>query len=240
MISEFDDIDSMPMVKRYRQLSNNSPDLVIVTGGYNDFKANATIGDDDSRDTKTYCGALNVLIDGLKAKYPESKIIFVTPWLCNSVRNASGNMIDDYARAMERICASKGISCYKAYDANVSGIDTTDPEFREQYTVAADDWYHLNLEGHKLAMAKVESFLNTCVEEWINAEESGENGDNGEGEKNAENTVTDTETKETSADTTEEEKKKGCGSSVGASALAVLAITALAAVCFTDKRKRDN
>lgn len=71
MLSGFGDADEMPMYKRYRQMSNNSPNLVILDGGRNDYNHNVPIGTIDSEDTNTFMGAMNVMMKGLRKKVPE-------------------------------------------------------------------------------------------------------------------------------------------------------------------------
>ncbi|MBR4014401.1 MAG: SGNH/GDSL hydrolase family protein, partial [Clostridia bacterium] len=64
-----------PMVDRYMSMADNSPDIVIVEGGRNDFCQRVPLGEDGSLDTKTFKGAVRYLLTKLKDKYPNAVII---------------------------------------------------------------------------------------------------------------------------------------------------------------------
>ena len=165
MMSTYGGIDSMPMVKRYRQLPNNAPDLVIVTGGYYDWINNVPLGKLGSRDTATYFGALGAVVDGAKSKYPESTVVFVTPWNFEG-KNGLSLTYKDYADAMVTVCEEKGVYCYRGHESETSSVNMQSAVFRAQYCLSESDSYHLNLEGMKLAMPKVEEYLNATMNHW--------------------------------------------------------------------------
>jgi lysophospholipase L1-like esterase len=50
--------------------------IILVHAGTNDYSAQVPIGDTNSQDITTFNGALNVLMTGLRAKYPTALIIF--------------------------------------------------------------------------------------------------------------------------------------------------------------------
>ena len=66
-----------PMCVRYADMADGA-DYVVVLGGANDKRLSVPIGDDNSEDINTFCGAMNVLILGLTAKYPKARILFMT------------------------------------------------------------------------------------------------------------------------------------------------------------------
>jgi GDSL-like Lipase/Acylhydrolase. len=55
-----------PMCERYTNMASTAPDIVLVEGGRNDYNNSVPVGTVDSHDTKTFMGALNVTIEGLK------------------------------------------------------------------------------------------------------------------------------------------------------------------------------
>lgn len=150
--------DKNPMCVRYKTMASNDPDIVIFEGGRNDYNKLVPIGTNDSTDTKTFKGALNVLIDGLIKKYPNAVIMGVTPWKVSGTNNI-GNTVGDYADAMREICALKGVPCFSADDPALSGVDMTDAGFRAKYSMKPTDVSHLNLEGHKLVLPAFEKFI---------------------------------------------------------------------------------
>ncbi len=150
--------DKNPMCVRYKTMANNNPDIVIFEGGRNDYNKLVPIGMNDSVDTKTFKGALNVMIDGLLQKYPNAVIMGVTPWKVSGT-NDIGNTVGDYADAMREICTIKGIPCFSADDPSLSGVDMTSEVFRAKYSMKPTDVSHLNLDGHKLVLPAFEKFI---------------------------------------------------------------------------------
>ena len=151
-----------PIAECYDEMPNNNADVIIFDGGRNDYSYNVPIGTVDSTDPTTYMGAMNVIINGLKEKYPNAVIIFTTVWNfpdTNSTATGKGITYLDYAQAAETVCAAKGVYCFKAYDPSFSGIDMRSVTFRAQYCLNKDDISHLNLDGMKLVMPKYEAFI---------------------------------------------------------------------------------
>ena len=146
------------MVNNLKKMPSNSPDLVIFDGGRNDWNKNVPLGDEKSRDDTTYMGALNVVIDGLKEKYPEAKLIYTTVWNYSG-ENGNGHTSQQFALAAKKVCDSRGVEVYLAVMPTVSGVDMSDASFRNQYCLDPSDVSHLNLAGMKLVMPKYEAFI---------------------------------------------------------------------------------
>lgn len=71
--------DSDDFNKRAERMQDDA-DLVVVFGGTNDFgHGDAPFGDFSDRTEFTFCGALHVLFNKLITKYPEAKIVVLTP-----------------------------------------------------------------------------------------------------------------------------------------------------------------
>lgn len=172
MVSTYNDVDDLPLVKRYRQMTNNAPDIVMINGGRNDYNNGVPIGTLDSTDTDTFMGALNVMFKGLRDKYPDAMMIFTTVWNFPNTNTESELTYLDYAQAAEQVCEKWGIYCFKAYDPAVSGVDMTDETFRAAYCMSPDDISHLNLSGMKLVMPKYEQFIADSLADWaVNKDE---------------------------------------------------------------------
>lgn len=147
-----------PMCDRCTSLPDGSPDIILVEGGRNDFNQKVPIGAIDSSDTKTYSGALNVIIDGLQKKYPSAMIVCVTPW---NFPDKSGYSLTykDYTNAMEEVAEAQGVYCVKAYEPEISGINMRDDSFRSKYCMKPGDVSHLNLDGMKIVMSHFEKII---------------------------------------------------------------------------------
>lgn len=113
------------MVNRYMNMLDNA-DYITLIGGANDRRLNIPLGENDSRDINTFKGALNVIIDGLFAKYPRGKILFMTNYnrFPDSV-NSLGLSDWSYCEAMIDVCRLRGVQVYDNY--HLSGINFTDP-----------------------------------------------------------------------------------------------------------------
>ena len=149
---------SNPIVKRYVDLPSEQPDFVVIEGGRNDFNKMAKIGSVDEKDPTTYLGAIAITVEGLRAKYPNAKIIAVTFWKTGTV-NKEEVASNTYVEAMIDACEKLSIPCIKAYNEEESGIYMTDKDFRTQYCFVPGDVCHLNVEGMKLALPYFEREL---------------------------------------------------------------------------------
>lgn len=114
-----------PMCERYAKMEDGA-DYVVVLGGANDFRLNVPIGTDSDEDPATFKGALNLLITGLTAKYPNAKLLFLTNYRRKNVRNDLGLEEYAYVAAMEEVCAKRGVACFNNY--RNSGIDLLDSD----------------------------------------------------------------------------------------------------------------
>lgn len=75
-------------------------DVIIIEALMNDFRLGVSIGDFDSRDSKTFCGALNLLLEKVKIKAPNAKIFVLTSHQNADTHTESGvatnNCINNY------------------------------------------------------------------------------------------------------------------------------------------------
>ena len=140
-----------PMVQRYTQMRNDA-DIVFVVGGRNDYNQSYPVGKVGDTTMDTFCGALAVLIDGLREKYPNSLILFSTSWYVNEDMKA-------YTDATLAVCEAKGIPCYNAADQSLSRVYMDQSGFRSTYCVKPNDVSHLNAAGMKLVLPRFEKFI---------------------------------------------------------------------------------
>ena len=154
-----------PMCERYASMANNNADIILLEGGRNDFNKEVPIGSVNSYDTKTFSGALNIIIGGLKRKYPNAMIVCISNW--NFPGSKSGNTYLTYANAMAEVAEKQGVYFIPAYDPEISGIDMTNEAFREQYCIAKDDISHLNPEGMKIALAHFEKVIAIYYKDFL-------------------------------------------------------------------------
>ena len=134
-----------PFCQRYASMPDDA-DIVSVMGGINDYVLGyADMGTLDSTDTTTIYGALNVLAKGLKEKYPDAYIFFMTPYKCgiDPGVNSKGYSLNDVCTAIKRVCAKYGFDVLDMYTYGQIELDYDNPlcdtvhpsqEFFKNYT----------------------------------------------------------------------------------------------------------
>ena len=120
--------------------------LVTVFGGVNDFLLGVPLGSSGSTDKSTFYGALNVLAEGLKSRYPSSRITFFTPIRIGGHANAnkSGHTLKDYRNAIVTVCNNKGIEVLDLYS-----LDSMDADISTSNYMGSWDTTHPNGNGHQ-------------------------------------------------------------------------------------------
>ena len=158
-------VNKNPMCIRYSSMSNNNADIILLEGGRNDFNQGVPIGATDSHDKKTFSGALNVIIEGLKEKYPNAMIVCISNWNFPGTKN--GLDYTDYADAMEAVAEQQDVCFIRACDPEVSGINMKSTTFRAQYCMNPDDISHLDAAGMKIAMEHFEKILAEYYQDFL-------------------------------------------------------------------------
>ena len=148
-----------PMVTRYREM-RGGVDIVFVIGGRNDYNQDFPIGQLGDTTKDTFYGAMSLLIDGLREKYPDSLILFSTSWYVNNDMKA-------YTDATLAVCEAKGIPCFHAADQKLSGVYMDQSGFRATYCIKPSDVSHLNAEGMRLVLPKFEKFIAEEAEKFF-------------------------------------------------------------------------
>ncbi|WP_062462151.1 GDSL-type esterase/lipase family protein [Demequina soli] len=136
------------VVDRYSTMPSGA-DYVTVFAGTNDANGNVALGAEDSTNKAEFNGALNVLCDGLLAKYPISRVAFITPYRYSAA-------FDPYIDAIVARCALHGIAVFNNRDRG--GLDWS---IAAQKNALGYDSTHLSVVGHQYAARKYEAFLRT-------------------------------------------------------------------------------
>ena len=151
-----------PMVVRYKSMKKGDADIILLEGGRNDRTKEVPIGDFESRDSKTFMGSINIMLDSMLNTYPNALIILVTPWYHTGKVAATGLSNVDYANAMRSLAEYRNderIVCLYAADPNTIGVNMNDASFRAKYCIAENDVSHLNLDGMKYVLTYMEQFI---------------------------------------------------------------------------------
>lgn len=148
-------------------------DLITVLGSVNDHRADSKIGTLGSTDSKTFYGALDILINGLKERHPNARIVFITPFKTADWqgKNMYGFTMLDFRNAIVAMCNKYGLEVVDLFSVRalswLVGLTST-PSLFYQY-----DYYHPTPDGH-IAIA------NYIVEQMFGGTDTG-NGDSGNG-----------------------------------------------------------
>ena len=134
-----------PMSERYTEIDASS-NIISVLGGINDYGRSISLGAIEDTTNTTFYGALNVLAQGLKEKYPNAFIFFMTPLpignSVNHIPNSVGAYVEDYVQAIKDVCNKYDVSVLDSY--TVSGFEdycwNNPPD-----TVHPDSNYHKNV-----------------------------------------------------------------------------------------------
>lgn len=151
--------DHNPMVNRLDKMSSGA-DIVLFEGGRNDFNQKTPMGEIDSRDTKTFAGAVNYVIDELQKKYPNALLICITTWYV-------GDGTEKYAETMKAVCKARNVICFDATDQALTGVYMNRESFRSQYCIRPSDVSHLNAAGMKLVLPVFEKFIGEEYRKFI-------------------------------------------------------------------------
>ena len=237
-----------PMCIRYKQMEKGDADVILLEGGRNDRSQKVPMGTNDSRDIKTFKGAVNSTLDGMLKTYPDAIIILVTAWYHTGKVADTGLCNVDYAKALRDIAEYRNdprVICLYAADPRATGVNMDDSSFRAKYCVASNDVSHLNGAGMKMIQPYMEKFIAEALANYKGLTVDGEPIPEQPPETLPPETEpvevteqTPSETTTAAVDTTtapEEQPSGGCGGAVTATA----AIVALVGVigCAVVKKK---
>ena len=139
------------MYKRYQDM-NDSLDYIVIIAGHNDASGNRI----DSIGMPLFKERLGILLSGLRTKYPNGQIFFITPWRCE---NFQGSMRQQVIEAIKEVCAKYDVPVFDT--SRDSNIESDSFDFRKKYFQGGKgtDTAHLNAKGHDLFLPVAEQFL---------------------------------------------------------------------------------
>lgn len=129
-------------------------DIIVIGGGTNDWAQNVELGKVNSENTDEFCGALNYLCQRLTEKFPNARLVMMTPpygkypdWKefdkdKYGLKNDRGLMIVDYGQAMAEVAEYYGIPV-----ADVSANAGWNDWNIEEYVKNDGAYLHPNDEG---------------------------------------------------------------------------------------------
>ena len=153
--------DANDFISRVEKM-NDAADYVVVFGGTNDYKhGDAPFGTFDDRGAYTFYGALHTLIISIVNRYPEARIIFMTPLhrtnesCTTNIHGMTTPPFKAYVDAIRAVCEFYSIPVLDLYKN--SGMNPEIPIIRELYM---PDGLHPSDKGAERIAQMLETFLN--------------------------------------------------------------------------------
>lgn len=141
---------------RFSEMDDDAS-LVVVFGGTNDFgHGDAPIGTPTDRTPDTFYGACHYLMSGLINKYPEARIVIMTPLhrITEDNLNVNGVNLAYYVGIIKEVAAFYSLPVLDLWA--VSGIQPRVDVIKEKY---CPDGLHPNDAGHERMAAVIGAFL---------------------------------------------------------------------------------
>lgn len=143
--------------------TDESPDLIFIYGGTNDYNGHWKIGNVGDRTRDSFCGALSELIELSYKNYPDAKLVFFTPIKRCDYSTTPGYdntgkrayELDEYVDAMIATCKYYNVPCFDVYNND-------ETELIGLRSVYINDGVHMSAAGHKV-------FASVAVEMMENA-----------------------------------------------------------------------
>lgn len=146
-----------PLINRW----NNIPeaDLITIFMGTNDWGHETPLGTIEDTTDVSFYGALNVIIPGLMTKYPNARIIWITPmhrygfgtskilgtrFTFDHLPNGRDCTLEDYVNAIKDVCSRWSIPVIDLY--SMSGLH---PYIAPHKSTYMPDGLHPNKAGHE-------------------------------------------------------------------------------------------
>jgi lysophospholipase L1-like esterase len=136
-------------------------DAVVVFGGINDFgHGDAPIGAFEDRTSDTFYGACHCLMSGLIKKYPDARIVFMTPLHRISEDNTvkenglSGLKLIEYVNIIKEVAQFYSLPVLDLW--SVSGLQPKVDVIKEKYV---PDGLHPNDLGHEKMAEVIGNYL---------------------------------------------------------------------------------
>lgn len=140
---------------RFQEMDDDAQ-LIVVFGGTNDYgHGDALIGEFDDRTPDTFYGACHYLMGGLINKYPDAKIVVMTPLHRTGERVSNGRAtLEEYVNVIKEVAAYYSLPVLDLW--SVSGIQ---PEVEIIKTKYCPDGLHPNDAGHEKLAEVIGNYL---------------------------------------------------------------------------------
>ena len=149
------ELDNNSFSVRFETMDDTA-DAVVVFGGTNDYgHGDALLGEFNDRTPKTFYGACHYLMEGLINKYPDAKIVVMTPLHRTGERVSNGRAtLEGYVNIIKEVATYYSLPVLDLW--SVSGIQ---PEVEIIKTKYCPDGLHPNDAGHEKLAEVIGNYL---------------------------------------------------------------------------------
>lgn len=108
-------------------------DYFVMDGGANDRTSNVPIGEIDSTDVTTFCGALNTIISTFRATCPKAHFVLLTNYQRYTAANDLGLTDVDYVNAMLRVASRQCVPVFDNWhQLGITFLDSNQIEWMDE------------------------------------------------------------------------------------------------------------
>lgn len=151
------EVDHLSFCQRFDEMDNDA-DLVVVFGGTNDYgHGDAPFGEFSDRNPDTFYGGCHYLMKGLCEKYPESRIVILTPMHRSNgydLKPEREQNLRDYVAAIREVAEYYSLPVLDLFAE--LGIC---PDVQIQKEMFCPDGLHPNDAGNLKIAQKLQKFL---------------------------------------------------------------------------------
>lgn len=138
---------------------DTNPDVILIAAGTNDLNGSVkNIGDFSDRVTTTFYGALHILIKGLRVKFKDARIGYISPIAKASARTYpqdESNINYIKTKAIKEVCSYYSIPVWDGM-ANLGFHPADDEQIKSKLM---PDGLHPSAEGHEWYANRIEGFI---------------------------------------------------------------------------------
>lgn len=152
-------------INEMEQIDFDSVDILLIAHGVNDYHAGVPIANEENPyDTYTYTGTIRSAVELLRQRYPDMRIILMTPtytWYpyhtsprmtCEEY-NLGGGVLEEYVNAEIELAEAMGVEVIDNYHELYSHEAWSDWE------LSTNDGLHPNEPGRQLIAQKIADYL---------------------------------------------------------------------------------
>ena len=123
-------------------------DIVLISGGVNDYNQGQPLGQYGDTTNDTFYGALNVICNALKTNLPNATVIFISPLPETKVVDTATYSLNAYRNAIYEVATTFG---FNVVNGGLLGFTEDEADWGSAWNLfTQQDGLHPTVDGHKL------------------------------------------------------------------------------------------